>query len=53
LKEPEILKRRGDRRLLRPVWVATQGLDLKHSPYAWHVFEKARRVQRGKAFLLC
>ena len=29
LKEPEILKRRGDRRLLRPVWVATQGFDLE------------------------
>ncbi|MGP6469144.1 hypothetical protein [Rahnella aceris] len=29
VKEPEILKRRGDRRLLRPVWVATQGLDLE------------------------
>ncbi|RJT48875.1 hypothetical protein CKQ54_13500 [Rahnella variigena] len=28
VKEPEILKRRGDRRLLRPVWVATQGVDL-------------------------
>src|SRR5471030_1839812 len=26
LKEPEILKRRGDRRLLRPVWAAAQGL---------------------------
>jgi len=29
LKEPEILKRRGDRRLLRPVWVATQGLEVE------------------------
>ncbi|WP_232829915.1 hypothetical protein, partial [Rahnella sp. AN3-3W3] len=26
VKEPEILKRRGDRRLLRPVWVATHGV---------------------------
>src|SRR5471030_1248847 len=29
LKEPEIFKRRGDRRLLKPVWVATQGLELE------------------------
>jgi hypothetical protein len=28
VKEPEIPKRRGDRRLLGPVWVATQGVDL-------------------------
>ena len=28
-KEPEILKRRGDRRLLRPVWVATQGFEFE------------------------
>jgi len=27
VKEPEIPKRRGDRRLLGPVWVATQGGD--------------------------
>jgi len=29
VKEPEIPKRRGDRRLLGPVWVATQGVDLR------------------------
>jgi len=32
-KEPEILKRRGDRRLLRPVWVATQGLEFEFKSF--------------------
>ncbi len=29
VKEPEILKRPGDRRLLRPVWVATLSFEIK------------------------
>lgn len=29
VKEPEILKRPADRRLLRPVWVATLGFEIK------------------------
>ncbi len=29
VKEPEILKRPGERRLLRPVWVATLGFEIK------------------------
>jgi len=29
VKEPEILKRPCERRLLRPVWVATLGFEIK------------------------
>lgn len=29
VKEPEILKRPGERRLLRPVWVATLSFEIK------------------------
>ena len=35
MKEPGSLEGRGDRRPLRPVWVATQGVDLEFKKPVW------------------